>query len=161
MLPHNSWKVHISRTALTQMQERFPQHVPAAFGWAMPATTSIISRTRCGTFLGLLFYGNRAYAPEMREQSRYDLDAWIEFMADRIGGTLVARRDGRARGPLGAAFFEHLPPADRRVAGRVFHPPENPTRLPIARHDLDEHSSKSAAPWVMKIRTTSPASSAK
>ena len=87
LLPHNSWKVHISRTALTQMRSDFRgMYRCVRLGYAGHNIYYLTHAVR--HILGLLFYGNRAYAPEMREQSRYDLDAWIEFMADRIGGDL-------------------------------------------------------------------------
>ena len=87
MLPHNSWKVHISRTALKQMSNDFrSMYQCVRLGYAGHSIYYLTHAVR--HILGLLFYGNRAYAPEMREQSRYDLDAWIEFMADKVGSPL-------------------------------------------------------------------------
>jgi AraC-like DNA-binding protein len=87
MLPHNSWKVPISRTALKPMRSDFrSMYQCVRMGYAGHNIYYLTHAVR--HILGLLFYGNRAYAPEMREQSRYDLDAWIEFMADRIGRDL-------------------------------------------------------------------------
>ena len=87
MLPHNSWKVHISRTALTQMRSNFRgMYRCVRLGYS---DHNIYYLTHAAQhILGLLFYSNSAYAPEMREQSRHDLQAWIEFMADRVGGPL-------------------------------------------------------------------------
>jgi AraC family transcriptional regulator, arabinose operon regulatory protein len=87
MLPHNSWKVHISRTALTQMRSDFrSMYRCIRLGYAGHNIYYLTHAVR--HILGLLFYGNHAYAPEMREQSRYDLHAWIEFMADSVGSPL-------------------------------------------------------------------------
>jgi AraC family transcriptional regulator, arabinose operon regulatory protein len=106
MLPHNSWKVHISRNTLKLMRDDFrSMYHCVRLGYAGHNIYYLTHAAR--HILGLLFYGNRAYAPEMREQSRYDLDAWIEFMADRIGGSLTLAEMARNAG-LSAQHFSNI-----------------------------------------------------
>ena len=122
LLPHHSWKVHIDRAALAQMRDDFRgMYRCVRLGYAGHNIYYLTHAVR--HILGLLFYGNRAYAPEMREQSRYDLDAWIELMAARVGGVLplaeMARQAGlsvqhfstifrRRTGTSPVEFFIHL-----------------------------------------------------
>jgi AraC-like DNA-binding protein len=106
MLPQNSWTVNISRTALQQMRDDFrSMYHCVRLGYAGHNIYYLTHAVR--HILGLLFYGNRAYAPEMREQSRYDLDAWIEFMAERIGGNLTLKEMARHAG-LSAQHFSNI-----------------------------------------------------
>jgi AraC-like DNA-binding protein len=106
LLPDGRFQLPVSASCTRALERTFRDGYASLAGGYLVRNLVYLAHTLRHS-LGLLFYGNRAYSPELRAPPTHDLQTTIDFMVEHLNEPLKLADMGRHAG-LSAVHFASL-----------------------------------------------------